>query len=585
MSRDSKENTKRRVALLRLAPALRPFAGVYSVGIILALATTALHVSVPLLIGHAIDSPIASGDMPGLFVVVAVILAIVIVRAILDYFRRYWLSRASTRIQHRLRLELFEKLLYLPLAAHRRWDKGQLITRLKGDLTRIRQFLNVGLVVALSSIAQIVLVFAVILARHWPLALVAAVVTALLAWALAVLLRRAAKASRAMSETAGEMTTMVEEALQGIRTVWAFGYQSTLFAGFAQAAGRLRDIGVWRMRLSAALWTVMELIPSILLIVTVAVGGLAAAAGQLTVGDVVAFLALLTALAGPLDTLGFLADGAVKAEVAARRLFEVLDEEASLAPGGRRLAEVRGRITLSDVVFQHADAERPLLDGFSLDIHPGETVAFVGANGSGKSSLVSLLPRLEDVTAGRIELDGVDVRELQLDQVRSTFGIAFDDPLLFSHTVRTNLTFGRSGATDEELREALRIARAEFVLDLPDGLETRIGEQGLTLSGGQRQRIALARAIVARPKVLVLDDTLSALDIHTEREVEEALTSVLTSVTGLVISHRASTVQLAHRVVLISEGRVGDVGTHAELLARSAEYRQLMCLDAQEAQP
>ena len=276
---------------------------------------------------------------------------------------------------------------------------------------------------------------------------------------------------------------------------------------------------------------------------------------------------------------------------AADRIYEVFDLKPSIvdSPGAVALPpeQVLGRLRFERVQFRYSDADQPVLRRIDLDVAPGETIAIVGVTGSGKTSLVSLVPRLNDVTGGRITLDGHDIRELTLDSLRAVVGVAFEEATLFSMSVRENLTLGRADATDEEIAEALAVAQAEFVYELPWGLDTRVGEQGLSLSGGQRQRLALARAVLGKPRVLVLDDPLSALDVHTEALVEEALARVLHGTTALVVVHRPSTVALADRVALLSDGEIVAVGTHSELLATVPEYRAVLSAsvdsDLQEA--
>jgi ATP-binding cassette subfamily B protein len=272
---------------------------------------------------------------------------------------------------------------------------------------------------------------------------------------------------------------------------------------------------------------------------------------------------------------------AQEAMTSSARILEIFDIEPDIVGGTRTIAEPRGQLRFEGVEFAFSDSDAPVLRGVDLDIRPGETVALVGATGSGKTVLTALVPRLHDVTGGRVTIDGVDVRELELGHLRSLVATAFEDPTLFSMSARENLTLGRADATDAEVEQALEIAQAGFVHELPWGLDTRIGEQGMALSGGQRQRLALARAVLAQPRILVLDDTLSALDVHTEKLVEEALQRVLASTTGLVVAHRASTVMLADRVALLQDGRITHVGDHRELLATVPAYRDLLGSDSE----
>jgi ATP-binding cassette subfamily B protein len=335
----------------------------------------------------------------------------------------------------------------------------------------------------------------------------------------------------------------------------------------------------------ATLWTLVITLPKLTLAAMLAVGGYAVAAGTLSLGTVVAAVTILAYLSWPLDSLGWLLAETGEAAAATTRYWEVRDTTVAVADPPQPKAParpVRGALRLEGVHFRYPGADTEVLRGVNLQIRPGETLALVGATGSGKTTLTALIPRLANVTAGRILIDGVDVRDLALSDLRTIVATAFEDPVLFSASVRENVALGCSSwgapeATDDDVRRALRVAHAEdFVDALPWGLDTRIGEQGLTLSGGQRQRLALARAIIGQPAVLVLDDPLSALDVHTEAEVEAALRRALRSVTALVVAHRPSTVQLADRVALLADGRITAVGTHSDLLAEIPDYRRLL---------
>ncbi|MFC7714950.1 ABC transporter ATP-binding protein [Nonomuraea recticatena] len=285
-------------------------------------------------------------------------------------------------------------------------------------------------------------------------------------------------------------------------------------------------------------------------------------------------------LVWPIASLGYILAMAQESMTSADRVMEVMDTVPSIKDGSETIEDPRGHLRLEGVGFRFPGAERPVLHDVWLDVRPGETVAVVGATGSGKTTLTALVPRLVDVTSGRVTIDGHDVRDLKLSVLRDVVATAFEEPTLFSMSVRENLTLGHREATDEEVREALEVAQATFVYDLPWGLDTRIGEQGMSLSGGQRQRLALARAVLSKPKILVLDDTLSALDVETEALVEEALRHVLREATGIVVAHRASTVLLADKVALLRGGTITHVGTHQELLADVPEYRELLAQDA-----
>jgi ATP-binding cassette subfamily B protein len=365
--------------------------------------------------------------------------------------------------------------------------------------------------------------------------------------------------------------------------VKSFGREDFVYDRFDEQASTLYDSQIQKVAVSARFWTLLEVIPNITLIIVLGFGAYAAGHGLVTMGTLVAFITMMLSLVWPIASLGFLLSMTQEAMTAANRIAEIFDAPREITDGPRTHPPRGGRLELEDVGFRFPDSDTFALRHVSVTVEPGETLALVGATGSGKSVLAGLLPRLYDVTEGAIRIDGTDIRELSLDALRTTVATAFEDPTLFSMSVAENLRLGRPDASDDELRSAVEIAAAQFVYDLPYGLQTRIGEQGMSLSGGQRQRLSLARAILAAPRVLVLDDTLSALDVHTEATVTEALSRVLAGVTAVVVAHRASTVLLADKVALLDTvdgaGTITHIGTHAELLASVPRYRFLLAAD------
>lgn len=538
-----------------------------------------MAVLIPLLLGRIVDGPIADGDGRGIAVFALLILAAGALDAGVNFLRRWVMTRATSALEADIRLDLFDQLQALPLGFHKRWESGQLLSRIMSDLGLLRRFIAFGLLLLVMNTVHIVVVVSIMVAMHSALGLAVLVSVVPVVAATTHLVRRFGVVSRQVQDRTGDVASVAEEALHGVRVIRSFGRVPFAFAGFDRRASALRDAGVQRMRIASVLWPLLEVFPSVLLVIVLGGAAVAAANGLLTLGEVVSFVTLLLSLAWPVGSLGFLLSFMREAQTAADRVCEVFDAPVSIRSGGRRIERPMGAVSLRNVSFQFDDAATPTLNGVDLDIAPGETVALVGGTGSGKSTIVSLIPRLQDVTGGAVLVDGVDVRELDLTQLRSLVATAFEDPILFSMSARENLTLGRPEATEDDIERALRIASADFVHDLPWGLDTRLGEQGLSLSGGQRQRLALARAILVQPKVLVLDDTLSALDIHTEAEVEAALKSALVNVTGLVVAHRASTVLLADRVAMLVAGRIAHVGTHQELLATVPEYRELLSAD------
>jgi ATP-binding cassette subfamily B protein len=386
--------------------------------------------------------------------------------------------------------------------------------------------------------------------------------------------------SRRVQDEQGDLATRAEEGAVGIRVIKSFGRSEHVSEQYEAQARKLYATSMDKVRLSAKFWTFLEVIPNVAVVIVLLTGAIGVGKGLLTPGELVAFITLLLSLVWPVASLGVILAMAQEAMTSSARILEIFDTVPDIVGGTRTIAEPRGHLRFEGVVFAFPDSGAPVLRGLDLEILPGETVALVGATGSGKTVLTALVPRLYDVTGGRVTIDGVDIRDLELGHLRSLVATAFEDPTLFSMSARENLTLGRADASDADIEQALDIAQADFVRDLPWGLDTRVGEQGLSLSGGQRQRLALARAVLARPKILVLDDTLSALDVHTEKLVEEALQRVLADTTGLIVAHRASTVMLADRVALLQDGRITHVGEHRELLATVPAYRDLLGSDA-----
>jgi ATP-binding cassette subfamily B protein len=571
-------------ALMRLLPYARPYRGLIALTFTAALLATLAQLAVPLITAAVVDGPIAEGNRAGLIPLVGLALVFGVAEAALFFLRRWAMNRSSLQLERDLRDALYQRLQRLPVAFHDRWASGQLLSRATTDVSTVRRFIGFGAVFLAVNLITCAVVLILLLLAYWPLG-VAVALTALPLVALGMRWeKRYNVESRLVQDEQGELATDVEEAVQGIRVVKSLGRSGLVFDRYDLTATRLRRLELAKVRTLGLLWAVFEFHPQITLAVILVGGAFAVSSGALTVGGLVGFVALFTVLVWPILSLGFLLAQAEETASACDRIGELLDAPITVAdrPDVRRQPiGSPARLRFEGVGFAHPGAARPVLDGVDLDVAPGETVALVGATGSGKTTLTALVSRLFDVTAGRITLDGVDVRDLPLDQLRGVVATAFEDATLFSMSVRENLTLGRPDASDDDVEEALRVAQAGFVHDLPWGLDTRIGEQGLSLSGGQRQRLALARAVLGRPSVLVLDDPLSALDVHTEALVESALRDVLGQTTALVVAHRASTVLLADRVALLAEGRIAAVGRHRDLLAEVPAYRHLLAQESE----
>ncbi|MBA3552646.1 MAG: ABC transporter ATP-binding protein [Actinobacteria bacterium] len=576
--------------LWRMRAFVRPYRGRMLVMLGCAALGVAASTVVPLVIMAIVDGPIRRGDRPQLVWMGVLALGLGLAEAGLIFCRRWVQQRVVLRVEARIRDDLYTHLQRLSLAFHHRWQTGQLLSRATTDLSVIRRFLGFGAIFLVVNALQCAAVVILLLILNWPLALLVTVSMAPAAWLGKRFGTGYAAGSRRVQDQQGDLATLVEESATGIRVTKAFGRGPLLQDRFGRAARTLRESSLDMVRLRAGFWALLQLIPNLTMAAVVLVGAIAVTDGRMSLGALVAFTSMLVLLQWPVIDLGWILALAEEAATAAERLYEVFDEPLTVTdrPGAVALARVRGRLAFEGVSFRYPGAgpdEPPALRGIDLVVEPGETVAIVGATGSGKSTLTALVPRLYDVSGGRITLDGHDVRDLRLSSLRSHVAVAFEEPVLFSMSVRENLTFGHPEATEEEVRAALELAQAEYVYDLPWGLDTRIGEQGLSLSGGQRQRLALARAVIARPSVLVLDDPLSALDVHTEALVEEALARVLRDTTGLLVVHRPSTVALADRVALLQDGILAAAGTHSELMATTPAYAAVLSATASEGMP
>ncbi len=565
-------------SLWRIRGYVAPHARGLVISTVAALLATFAGVAVPILTRQVIDGPIHHGDRAAMIPLGILALVFGAAEAVLVLLRRWSMSNSSLGLETDIRRDLYAHLQRLPVSFHDRWQSGQLLSRATSDLSQIRRFVGFGLVFLVVNGLTFLVVGGLLVTIYWPLGVLVLASAVPLAWVSLHYERRYKVQARQVQDQQGEVATNVEESTLGIRTIRSFGRRRLMYSAFDTRARDLHGFAMAKIRTLAEVWALIEMHPQVVLGLVVLGGSVAVADDTITLGTLVAFVSLFLLLVWPIESMGWLLASAQEAISAADRIFEVFDTPPAIVdhPDAVPLDEPRGQLRFERVGFCYPDSSTAVLHDISLRIAPGETVAVVGATGCGKTTLTALVPRLYDVTDGRITLDGRDIRDLPLANLRQLVSTAFEEATLFSASARENLTLGRPEATDEEIDEALRIAQAEFVLDLPWGLDTRIGEQGLTLSGGQRQRLALARAVIGRPRVLVLDDPLSALDVHTEGLVEQALRRVLAGTTALVVAHRPSTVLLADRVVLLVDGTIAAVGTHHDLLENVPAYRDIL---------
>ncbi|MEV6172939.1 ABC transporter ATP-binding protein [Streptomyces sp. NPDC051954] len=603
----TRATTKERSAvrtLLRLWPYVRPVRVRLFTAAFVAVLASCAGLVIPLVLKWMVDGPVADRDPAGVWLGALYLLLLGVAEALLFGLRRWLVARPLSHVEAEMRADLYRHLQRLPVAFHDRWASGQLLSRGTTDLMLLRMFLAFPLTFLLVNGVTILVGVIIMLLQDWTLGLV------ILGPAVPVLItcvifeRRYAGVARRAQDQVGDLTTVVEESVLGIRIIKGFGRHRSQAHAFRELSRTLRGTELRKARLLATIWGVIVTLPELAIGAALVLGAVQVADGALSAGTLVAFLSTALALRWPVDSIGFLLAMSQEAATATERYFEVMDEtpeeetphrgaglyQYAAPPRGATSphppAADNGGIHFSAVTFRYPDAPEdspPTLDRIDLHIRPGESMALVGATGSGKTTLTALIPRLHEVTSGRITLDGQDVTALPRESLRELVAMAFEEPTLFSASVGDNVLMGADDNADTDaLRRALAVAQADFAHALPQGTDTQVGEQGLSLSGGQRQRLALARAVVGRPRFLVLDDPLSALDVHTEAAVEAALRQVLADTTALIVAHRPSTVLLADRVALLSGGRITAVGTHPELLRTNAEYAHLMSGDEED---
>jgi ATP-binding cassette subfamily B protein len=550
-----------------------------------ALLGSAVQSLVPLLARHIVDEVIiarTSALWPWILTLVVAAIALFV----FTYLRRYRGGQLAVEVQYDLRNAMHDHLLTLDQHTLGRMSTGQLVARANSDSTLVQALLMMLPMLCgnlLLMLASLVIMFVL---APW-LALVGLVVLPTLFVVSYRMRLRVFPASWDGQQREGDVAQIVDEAVNGVRVVKAFGQEQHELQRVADAAQRLYGARMRTVRLQSRFQPLMETVPVIAQVAILALGGWLALHGSLSIGTFLAFSTYVAQFAGPARMLANVLTVGQQARAGAERIFQLLETEPEIAdaPDAVELPPARGEIGFRGVSYAFPDSpEHTVLDGFDLTIAPGERVAIVGSSGSGKSTVAGLVTRFQDPTSGAVTVDGYDLRTVTLASLRRQIAVAFEDPFLFSDTVRANIVYGRPDATDAEVEAASRAASAhDFITALPDGYDTTVGERGLTLSGGQRQRIALARAILARPSILILDDATSAVDARTEEAIHDALRDVLADRTTLLIAHRLSTLRLADRIVVLADGRALDVGTHEELSERSPAYRAL--LSGLEEQP
>jgi ATP-binding cassette subfamily B protein len=583
-----------------------------------AVAVEAADITIPLLAKAVIDDAIAHHERGLLLPIGALAVGLGAASAALSLIRRWVQGNAVADMEKTIRDDMYDHLQRLDPAFHDEWQSGQLLSRATTDLGSIRRFAGFGVVFLITSVITFTAVTCLLITLNWWLGLITGAMFAPVLVFCTKFERRYKVLARRAQDQDGDLTTLVEEAATGVRVLKALGRGPEAGQAHLAQAARLGDTRVGMARLLGTFWSTLDLVPNAVIALAVVLGAVAVSHHVMTIGALVAFITLALQLVWPVEALGYVLAAGEEAATAAQRVLEIFDTspaitskpQEAIGPGqaarrsvgeGKhedservRLAPARpprspggeaapgaehAHVRIDHVSFSYPGGGQRVLRDVNLDVARGETLVITGATGSGKTTLLHLVPRLADVTGGRVLLDGTDVRDIPLPALRAAVGCAFEEATLFSASVRENVTFGAADATEEEVEAALTAAQARFAYELPWGLDTRIGEQGMALSGGQRQRVALARAILSRPEVLILDDPLSALDVATEERVTTALHTILAGVTALVVAHRPSTVALADRVALLDGGVIAAVGAHRDLMAGEPAYANLMSME------
>jgi ATP-binding cassette, subfamily B, multidrug efflux pump len=551
------------------------------VAVLSLLLVSGANLATPLLIGRAIDEGIGPRRLGIIFIVVGWLVGLALARALFTFLQGYLAERASQGVAYDLRDALFERIERLSFSYYDRVQTGQLVTRLTSDVEQIRTFAGSGVVQLANAVVMLTGTTVVLLYLDWQLALVALAIVPIIAVLLVRFVGRIRPLFREVQQTLGRLNTVLQEDLLGVRVIRAFSREDYETARYTSVNDELLEKNLTTVRVFSNNFPFVFLFANLGTLAIIWFGGWQVIDGRLSVGDLVAFNTLLGFMLFPILTIGFLSASISRAGASSQRVFDVLDAPLDVkdAPDASILLPLSCRVDFDNVSFRYPGSVRDILAGVSFTARPGQTVAVLGTTGSGKSTLVNLIPRFYDVTGGAVRLDGNDVRDVTLSSLRSQIGIVLQETRLFSGTVRDNVAFGKPDATDEEVVAAAEAAQAgEFIRGLSDGYETVIGERGIGLSGGQRQRIAIARALLIDPRLLILDDSTSAVDAETEAAIQETLDRLMREKhrTVFVIAQRVSTVRDADLILVLDEGSIAASGTHEELLRESELYNEIL---------
>jgi ATP-binding cassette, subfamily B, bacterial MsbA len=565
----------------RLLPLMRPYVPVLILGALLALVVAAMEGAIAWLVKPALDEIFIRRDTAMLRVIPLLLLGAYLAKGVARYGQSYLMAAVGERVIATLRGRLYGHIQQMPLSFFADVHSAELMSRVVTDVNRLARVSSTVLVMAFRQVAMIVALLSVMVVREWRLALIAIVVFPFVGLAVRTIGRRLYRINKRSQEKIAELNVLLHEAFSGMKIVKAFGREAHEGQRFDRVNRRLLDLALKDHRTNEITEPLMEVLAAFGIMGALWYGGHQVIAGHMTPGDFFSFTAALALIYGPVRHLSRIMNTIQQSTSSVERVFEILDRPPAIAdrPGARALPGFTSALRFENVSFRYPGASEPTLRDINLEVRRGEVVAFVGMSGAGKSTLIDLVPRFHDVSAGRITVDGLDVRDVTQASLRAQIAVVTQETFLFSDSVHYNIAYGRPGASVEDVARAARQAHAEeFVLACPEGYATLVGERGVRLSGGQRQRLAIARAFLKDPPILILDEATSDLDAESEFMVQQALTDLMHGRTVLVIAHRLATVRNADRIVVVHEGRIAEMGSHEDLLAREGLYRRLYAL-------